>query len=88
MTAYQVILKKIESNHTNLRTNEIEGRTLSLPEISKNFVLVGESLTPGLDARVVTTTEIKSIEQSGKKYTFKTLNSTYELEVLAEEDIP
>lgn len=87
MIAHKVKLTKIESNHNNLRTNEIEGVSLDLPEVGKSFYLVGESLTEGMDARVVTTTEIKSLEKTDNEYTFKTLNSTYKLEVLGTEEI-
>jgi hypothetical protein len=86
MTIYNVILKKIESNHTNVRTNETAGRVIDLPTVGKYFVLVGESLTPGMDARCITTTEVKSVEQLDKVYKFKTLNSTYELEVVSESE--
>lgn len=79
---YNVRLTKIKSNHTNLRTDEVEGQTLTLPEVGKAFILVGESLTPGGDGRYVYTTEIKSIEKLGESYRFNTLNSTYQLDVL------
>lgn len=88
MKAYNVVLKKIESNHNNVRTNETEGQTLSLPEVGKNFSLVGASLTPGLTHRVITTTEIKEVESKGDgSYIFKTLNSTYGLVVTGTEEI-
>ncbi len=88
MKAYNVVLKKIESNHNNVRTNETEGQTLHLPEVGKNFSLVGASLTPGLSHRVITTTEIKEVEKSEDgSYIFKTLNSTYGLVVTGTEEI-
>lgn len=88
MKAYNVVLKKIESNHNNVRTNETEGQTLALPEVGKNFSLVGASLTPGLTHRVITTTEIKEVETQGDgSYIFKTLNSTYGLVVTGTEEI-
>ena len=83
MEAYKVVLKKIQSNHNNLRTNEVEGYTLTLPKTGISLVLTGESLTPGMTARLVHTTEIKEVEKtSDKEFVFKTQNSTYQLTVL------
>lgn len=88
MKAYNVVLKKIESNHSNVRTNETEGQTLALPEVGKNFTLVGASLTPGLTHRLITTTEIKEVQKNEDgTYIFKTLNSTYGLSVIGTEEI-
>ena len=83
MEAYKVLLKKIESNHNNLRTNEVEGYTLTLPKEGTSLVLTGESLTPGMTARLVHTTEIKEVQKTNEKeFLFKTQNSTYQLTVL------
>lgn len=87
MIAYKVKLTKIESNHGNLRTNEVEGLSWDLPTIGDNFSVIGDSLTEGMDARVVTTTEIKSVEHFDTHCIFKTLNSTYKLEILGTEEI-
>lgn len=87
MIIYKVRLTKIVSTHNNLRTNEIEGMSSSLPVVGQGFNLTGESLTKGMNARLVSTTEIKEIEQKGNEYIFKTLNSTYKLEVLDIEDV-
>ena len=89
MKTYHVVLTKVESNHNNLRTNEIEGHTLYLPDVGQGFNLVGESLTPGLSHRMINTTEVKSVESIGQdEYLFKTLNSTYKLKVLGTEEVP
>jgi len=81
---YKVKLKKIKSNHKNLRTEEVEGQTLTLPEVGKAFVLVGEALNPEADYRSVYTTEIKHVEKMGESYRFNTQNSIYHLDVLGE----
>lgn len=87
MLVHKVRLKKIESSHTKLRTNEVVGITNELPTVGESFALVGESLTKGMDARLVHTTEIQSVDLKDSKYTFKTHNSTYELEILSTEEI-
>ena len=88
MKTYRVILTKMESNHNNLRTNEIEGDALFLPDVGKNFSVVGASLTPGLSHRLIQTTEVKSVESTGEnEFLFKTQNSTYKLQVLSTEEI-
>lgn len=87
MKAFKILLTKIESNHTNLRTNEIEGLTLELPVVGKGFNMSGEPLDKNMSVRVINTTEIKEVEQNGDEYTFKTLNSTYNVKVLGTEEI-
>ena len=82
MKSYRVRLNKIISTHENLRTSEVEGESLALPTIGEGFILIGKSLTEGANARLVVTSEIKEVEQDGIDYVFKTLNSTYRLEIL------
>jgi hypothetical protein len=84
MKQYKVLLTKIKSNHSNLRTDTVEGVVLDLPEKGKSIVLVGKPLIVGMDARVVATTEIQNVEKLGEEYQFVTLNSTYKLKVLEE----
>ena len=86
MKQYKVLLTKIVSTHTNLRTDSVEGVAIELPEKGKHFSVVGQSLTPGVTHRVVTTTEIQSVEAMGDEYMFNTLNSTYKVKVLGEID--
>lgn len=83
---YRVKLTKIKSNHTNLRTDTVEGVTAELPTKDKSFNLIGESLTEGMNARLVYTTEVQSVESVDMLYKFTTLNSEYHLQVL--EEIP
>lgn len=88
MTVYKVKLTRIESNHTNLRTDSVEGFTLQLPIKGSGLRVVGDSLTPGMSARVVNTSEIQSVDiKSDKEFDFTTLNSSYKLEVLGVEEI-
>lgn len=87
MKAFKALLTKVESNHNNLRTNSMDGRTLELPTVGKDFIIVGDSLTEGLTHRVITTTEVKEVTKNEDEYTFKTQNSTYKLQVLGVEEL-
>lgn len=81
---YKVKLTKIRSNHSNLRTDTVEGETQKLPVLGEIFQMVGEGLSFG--SRMIWTTEVKNIEQIENIYQFNTRNSTYKLEVLEDED--
>lgn len=82
---YKVKLTKIKSNHSNLRTDVIEGTTYALPEVGDSFAMFGEPLDPTVgNVRGVYTTEIKVCERVGNEFQFVTENSTYKLEVLEE----
>lgn len=78
------ILSRIESVHENLRTNEVQGLTDTLPEIGKPFKLVGESLTPGRTGRLIYTTPVKEVRLHPEEGSleFWTENSHYGLQVL------
>lgn len=79
-----VILTKIKSNHSNLRTNAIEGVTNEMPTAGKNFILIGEGLEFGM--RMVRTTPVSEIlNMSNGSTEFKTQNSHYKLEVVKEK---
>ncbi len=82
MKTYKVKLTKVRSSHSNVRTNEIEGETLDLPEAGKSFVLIGESLAFKGGGRIIETTLIEKVEKMDNEYLFHTANSTYKLEVL------
>ena len=76
-------LTKIESKNDNLRTKEIEGNAPYLPEIGLSFVMFAEPLTEGTHIRQVTTSVVESMNKiSANKIRFKTMNSTYEIEIL------
>ncbi len=79
---YRVRLTKIQSNHTNLRTDVIEGETEKLPKKGGSFQMSSKGLEYGI--RVVTTTEIQFVEKMDDNYRFNTLNSIYQLEVLGD----
>jgi hypothetical protein len=85
MKVYEVRLTRVESNHNRIRTDSVEGMTSELPVVGKSFCLIGESLTEGMNARLVTTSKITKVDQNGDEYTFNTLNSTYKIEVLGTE---
>jgi hypothetical protein len=83
MSLYHVTLKKIESNHNNLRTNEITGVCHKLPEVGGNFILLStEVLTPGTNMRRVTTSEITEVRFVENDIVFKTQNSLYSLTII------
>lgn len=82
MKTYQVVLTKLESNHSNLRTDVIEGYTVTLPSEGTEFIMWSEGLEFG--TRYVRTTAIKMVEKGDRVYRFSTQNSKYLLEVLRE----
>jgi hypothetical protein len=55
---FKVVLKRMLSNHNNLRTDVIEGMAMHLPSVGMPFILFGESLTDPAATRVVTTTPV------------------------------
>jgi|WetSurSiteA1Bulk_404760.scaffolds.fasta_scaffold55583_2 hypothetical protein len=75
-----------QSGH--LRTNAIEGDFMVIPVIGKSFEIYGESLTKlgegTLGFRQVRTSTVQDVKQEEGKYIFKTLNSTYELQLTEE----
>lgn len=87
MKVYSVKLTKIESTHTKLRTNEVEGFTIELPEVGKSFGMVSESLSDKMEGRLVTTSLIQELDKKDSVYTFKTKNSIYRLDVSGTQEI-
>ena len=75
----KVKLLKLQSTHNNLRTNEIDGECIDLPEIGQSFILLGEALNPDAKVRAIRTTPVQELKKEGNVMTFKTLNSIYEL---------
>lgn len=75
---FKVKMTRKESNHKNLRTDEIIGYTSSLPTTGENFILLSKGLEEGV--RIVRTTPITDLEVN----IFKTRNSTYSYEILEE----
>lgn len=94
MENYIGTLTKIQSNHSNLRTDEIKGRFNKLPTINSYFTIYGESLTsPGNGVRIVSTSEIlkivseKELSDGYECMTFHTQNSVYSLRFKKNETI-
>ena len=89
---YPVRLKKIESNHQNLRTNQIVGWAPNLPTEGEQFFMYGKSLEIPDGTRYIRTTKIQKVQDilTGKvpEILFYTLNSTYALEIIDESEIP
>ena len=81
---YNVKLTKIRSNHNNLRSNVIVGKTNELPVIGEGFQMLSEGLDFGV--RHVWTSPIKHLEKIDSIYQFNTANSVYKLEVLSKEE--
>lgn len=82
-----VKLVRIKSNHTNLRTDDVVGKTTHIPEQGEPFVIFAPPLEFGT-FRTVQTTPVQSCEydQAQRKFDFKTENSHYMLYVLDEKD--
>lgn len=77
----KIKLIKLKSNHNNLRTDEVEGNLEALPEVGEPLVMSAPGLHFG--TRIIITSLIQEIvEDTGSKITFRTMNSTYELELL------
>ena len=86
-------LTKLKSNHTQLRTDVIEGMIPLLPKVGLSFSIYAKPLDEAADVRIVTTTPIEHLTEvsedlsgeSGKRvWAFDTANSTYRLELLDE----
>lgn len=84
MKQYQVSLTKVSDNKNAMRTQSIVGIAPKLPVKNSAFVVIGDSLTPGNNARIVTTSLIKEVVQNGNEYEIMTQNSAYKVTVLAE----
>lgn len=79
----QVRLTKLNSTHNNLRTDVIEGECIYLPRTGYSFVMTSEPLNPNASFRQIATSNVQSIfTLNDKSMEFKTMNSTYLLEVL------
>jgi hypothetical protein len=80
---YRVKLTKIESNHNNLRTNEVVGVTNKLPEVGMRFQMLAAPLQTG-HVRYVDTSPIQNIfKVDDNTQTLHTMNSIYEFEVIS-----
>ena len=77
----EVKLTKVSINSNALRTNEVLGKCDLLPELGKPFVIYAEGIEFGI--RMVTTSLVQEITETGSQIVFKTLNSEYKLERIA-----
>jgi len=79
-------LTKLQSKHSNFRTDDVLGQADRPPVAGEPFVFVGESLDAEIKSRggkrfITTTAVVELLERDGI-VEFKTLNSTYRLESL------
>ena len=76
-----VILKKIESNHSNLRTPTVKGFIKEKPALNKEIVVLAQPINPIAVGRMIRTTRIKEINVlTDKIVRCSTSNSIYEIE--------
>lgn len=83
----KVKLKKIFSTHKNLRTDEITGECLGLPQEGCQFKMTAEALDEEVrnegGLRHIWTSPVQTVVTiSPSQFRFFTANSTYEIEVL------
>jgi hypothetical protein len=83
------ILKRIQSNHNKLRTDEVIGVCYESPKVGDSFIMYAESLELKGGTRVVYTTPVLSVvwdppdgSQRVIGCTFTTQNSTYHLDMV------
>lgn len=61
------------------RGSEVVGKTIAVPTVGNSFGMLGESLTPGMDFRLVQTSVIKTVTPITDGFRFETENSVYEV---------
>lgn len=77
---YTARLVLLNSTHKPLRTSEVRGTCTELPQVGSSFHLSAPPLDLPWGTRHVITSEVKEVSHGQMDcYTFKTLNSTYEL---------
>ena len=69
-------LTVITSNHDRVRTKVTTGTSPAPPVVGKSFHLYAESLDPNGDLRLITTSPVTELTETG----FRTANSEYGLE--------
>lgn len=75
-----VVLTKLNSNHNNLRTTQINGFITKIPKQGESLILYAKPLIKGTTFRCIQTTPMISIERIDKvSYLLKTHNSLYRL---------
>jgi len=76
-----VTLTKLESTHSNLRTETVVGEAALLPRVGHPFFMTSESLTDKEAVRYIRTTPVVLVNQNNGVIEFSTLNSNYSLTV-------
>jgi len=87
-------LKKIESMHGNLRTDEVTGMTPNMPTVGNAFFMYADPLDAGAEvdgipvvARYIHTSIVQEVtEHKDGEISFKTANSIYTLNVTGEHN--
>ena len=78
---YKIKLTKNKSNHSNLRSDVIDGYCHDLPQKNVPFIMFSKGLEGGV--RIVKTTPIAKLDVSGDfKFDFETRNSSYSIEII------
>lgn len=83
----KVLFKRIQAGAVKgsnpLRTEEVKGVLLEPIEVGKGVKVMGESLTPGLSARLVWTSDVTKMEVDDKiTRVHATSGSIYEIETV------
>lgn len=84
-------LTKLSDNQNALRTNTMSGVAHLLPTPNACFVILGEAIDKSVgDARMIKTSlvqEVVSFDTHERRIVFKTLNSTYQLDITDERPL-
>lgn len=79
---YRVKITKVSTNKNAMRTTDMEGKCIHLPQEGESFTVLGIGLEFGF--RNFTTSIVKSVVQNDDSYLIETLNSVYKVDVLEE----
>jgi hypothetical protein len=80
----KVRLTKLQSTNTNLRTNEVVGETDCWLTVGSPFVMTATPLVCG-DVRIIETSLVTEVTEYPHGWEFKTINSTYYLDILTDD---
>lgn len=84
-------ITKLSENANKLRTATMDGKSGKLPTIGESFYIFGEALDKNVgNARQINTsmvTEVVSFDPHERRIIFKTLNSTYQLDLTDERSL-
>ena len=82
-----ITLKKIESTHSNLRTDEVVGMTSALPKVGESFFMYTDKpLDPQMSMRAIRTSIVQEVKIVEDEIVFKTVNSMYSIIVTGEHN--